>query len=139
MDTTTTILLIALSICHFLADYTHLSTAWMLDAKRLGTPLFPIFIHALIHASLMGIVLEIYSYNTIPNYNPFERCFSTVDVLFLFQLFTHFAIDVWKGKMNGWFPSLQSPANKWHWIVFGYDQLMHAIVIILMVQYITNN
>ena len=29
-------ILIGLFICHFLADYTHLSTAWMLNAKRLG-------------------------------------------------------------------------------------------------------
>lgn len=48
-----TALLIGLFFCHFLADYTHLSTAWMLNAKRFGKPLFPIFIHALVHGSLM--------------------------------------------------------------------------------------
>jgi len=55
--------------------------------------------------------------------------------LFGFQLITHFLIDVWKGRMNGWFPTLQSPANKWHWIVFGFDQFLHALVIIGMSVY----
>lgn len=127
-----TILLISLFICHFLADYTHLSTGWMLSAKRFGKPFFPIFCHALIHALLMAVVLEVYFYNKLENYNPIAFTFSFVDKLFLFQLITHFLIDVWKGRMNGWFPSLQSPANKWHWIVFGADQLLHAFVIILM-------
>jgi hypothetical protein len=56
-------------------------------------------------------------------------------LLSVFQLITHFLIDVWKGKMNSWFPSLQSPANKWHWIIFGLDQLFHALVIIKMADY----
>jgi len=50
-------------------------------------------------------------------------------------LITHFLIDVWKGRMNGWFTTLQSPANKWHWTVFGFDQLLHALVIIGMSLY----
>lgn len=120
-------ILIGLFICHFLADYTHLSTAWMLNAKRLGKPLYPIFTHAFIHASLMLVLLALV----------FGLSGFKLDVLFIFQLITHFLIDVWKGRMNGWFPTLQSPANKWHWIVFGFDQLLHAIVIILMSYFIT--
>lgn len=117
-----TTLLISLFVCHFLADYTHLSTGWMLSAKRLGKPLYPIFTHAFIHACLMLVVMRV----------GFNIESLTALYLFMFQLITHFLIDVWKGRMNGWFPSLQSPANKWHWIVFGADQLLHAIVIILM-------
>ena len=99
-------ILIGLFICHFLADYTHLSTAWMLNAKRLGKPLYPIFTHAFIHASLMLVLLAlVFGFSGLK-----------LTALFGFQLITHFLIDVWKGKMNGWFPSLQSPANKWHWI-----------------------
>ncbi len=49
-----TYILIGLFICHFLADYTHLSTNWMLNAKRLGKPLHPILIHAMVHTLLMG-------------------------------------------------------------------------------------
>jgi hypothetical protein len=118
-------ILIALFICHFLADYTHLSTAWMLNAKRLGKPLYPIFTHAFIHASLMLVLLDL-----VFGFSGFKLA-----ALFGFQLITHFLIDVWKGRMNGWFPTLQSPANKWHWIVFGFDQLLHALVIIGMSLY----
>ena len=51
--------LLTLFTCHFLADYTHLSTSWMLDAKRLGKPLYPIFQHALVHAILMFLSLNL--------------------------------------------------------------------------------
>jgi hypothetical protein len=118
-------ILIGLFICHFLVDYTHLSTAWMLNAKRLGKPLYPIFTHAFIHASLMLVLLAL-----VFGFSGFKLA-----ALFGFQLITHFLIDVWKGRMNGWFPTLQSPANKWHWIVFGFDQLLHALVIIGMSLY----
>lgn len=131
---TQTTILIGLFICHWLADYTHLSTAWMLNAKRLGKPLFPIFIHALNHASLMGIFLS-FCVELHPNANQFILILELLG----FQLITHFLIDVWKGRMNGWFPKLQNPANKWHWIVFGYDQLLHAIVIIKMAEYFITN
>ena len=110
-----------------MADYTHLSTSWMLNAKRLGTPLYPIFTHAFIHACFMLIVLSI----------AFGIQGWLLAALFLFQLITHFAIDVLKGRMNGWFPSLQSPVNKWHWIVFGADQYLHAVVIIIMSHFAT--
>ena len=119
-----TTLLISLFFCHFLADYTHLSTNWMLTAKRIGSPWFPIFTHALIHAQLMWFVLWLYDIDAV-----------TIGMLYVFQLCTHFLIDTLKGKMNVWFTSLQNPANKWHWIVFGGDQFLHALVIILMVHF----
>jgi hypothetical protein len=122
------LLLIGLFFCHFLADYTHLSTAYMLNAKRLGTPLHPIFLHAFIHASLMLVFLAL----------AVRLDSLLLTVLFLFQLVTHFLIDVWKGRMNGWFPSLQSPANKWHWVIFGFDQFLHTTVIVIMYHLINN-
>jgi len=118
-------ILIALFICHWLADYTYLSTPYMIKAKRFGKPLFPIFIHALVHAILMSIALV---------------CFIGITeklvYLALFQLITHFLIDTWKGKMNVWFPLLQSPANILHWTVFGFDQLLHTVVIVLMSEFV---
>lgn len=120
-----TILLLSLFFCHLLADYTHLSTGWMLQAKRFGKPLLPILVHAGVHALLMGIALTALGYG-----NPFQ--WDIVAQLMIFQLVTHFAIDVWKGRMNGWFPILQSPDNKWYWIIFGVDQYFHAVVIVLM-------
>lgn len=112
-------ILIALNLCHFLGDYTHLSTNWMLSAIRLGKPLFPILVHAFAHSVLMftavWIILDIYM----------------AIVAFCIQLPTHFLIDVLKGRMNGWFPKLQDHSNKFFWYLFGFDQVMHALVIIL--------
>ena len=122
------LILLGLFLCHWLADYTHLSTAYMLNAKRLGTPLHPIFLHAFIHASLMLVFLAL----------AVRLDSLLLTVLFLFQLVTHFLIDVWKGRMNGWFPSLQSPANKWHWVIFGFDQFLHTTVIVIMYHLINN-
>lgn len=120
-------ILIALFICHFLADYTHLSTSWMLNAKKLGKPLFPIYLHAKVHGILMSLpLLYFVGYSDKWAY------------LVLFQIVTHFIIDTWKGRMNNWFPKLQSTANKWHWIIFGFDQLLHALVIIAMSYYAVN-
>lgn len=115
------IILIGLFVCHFLADYTHLSTDQMLSAKRLGKQLGPIAYHALVHALLMLAFLIIST-----------RIDLKLFYAIIFQFATHFIIDTLKGRMNGWFPSLQSPANKWHWVLFGFDQLLHAIVIIVM-------
>lgn len=114
-------ILIGLFICHFLTDYTHLSTSCMLNAKRLGEPLFSIFAHAGMHAILMFLFLVL-----------FTNDLGLVLKLSVFQLATHFLIDLLKGKMNSWFFAIQSPANKWHWFVFGFDQLLHSIVVILM-------
>ena len=112
--------LIALNLLHWAADYTHLSTNWMLSAKRLGKPIFPILAHAGVHAMLMGLAILV---------------LHGVDLalqLALFQLVTHVLIDLLKGRMNGWFPKLQSPANKFHWWVFGADQYLHQLVLIAM-------
>ncbi len=122
--TTQTIILIGLFICHFLADYTHLSNTWMLNAKQLGKPLFPIFTHSGVHTILMFLFLTF-----------FINDLGLILKLSLFQLVTHFLIDTLKGRMNNWFPSLQNSKNKWHWIIFGFDQLLHSIIIIIMSVY----
>mgnify|MGYP000629713577 FL=1 len=93
----------------------------MLDGKRFGKPLLPILFHAWIHAVLMAVFLKLYGID-----------WKTVAICYTIQKGTHFIIDVWKGKMNVWFPSLQSPDNKLHWVVFGFDQLLHSVVIIWM-------
>lgn len=123
METT---LLISLFACHFLADFTHLSTNDMLAAKRLGKPLYPIFVHASVHYLLMTVVMIVVA-------GVWVECLLAGAL----QLVTHFLIDVWKGRMNAWYPSLQSPGNKWHWWLFGFDQFLHTVVIILMVKILT--
>ena len=102
-------LLLTLFFCHWLADFTHLSTPMMLDAKRKGEHLLPILAHAGVHSLLMGIALTAFGYGNFFDYG-------IVCELMMFQLITHFLIDLWKGKMNAWFPELANPANKLHWI-----------------------
>lgn len=121
------LILIGLFFCHFLADYTHLSTAWMLNAKRLGKPFFPIWVHAMVHGLLMFWTILF-----------FTKSIEFAGYGFLFQWLTHFVVDVWKGRMNGWFPKLQDNTNKWHWIIFGFDQFLHATVIVIMYHFIVN-
>jgi hypothetical protein len=125
MNSTTLIAFIALNVCHWAADFTHLSTDWMLNAKRYGKPLYPIFVHALVHALLFFTVVCVL-------YDKEKAVFAGG-----FQLVTHFMIDLVKGKINFWFRSLEDPTNKFHWWLFGGDQLMHHLVIIVTVYYIS--
>lgn len=132
METQAVILLLLLNVCHFLGDYPPLSVPF-LKAKSIGSPLLPILAHAGIHAILMGITMTILGYG---------NCFTGFDIvgkLMFFQLSTHFLIDILKGKMNVWFPSLRNQENKLHWFVFGADQLLHEVVIILMAYIVLNN
>lgn len=115
------LLILLLMLCHWAADFTHLSTPWMINAKQYGKPLFPILIHALVHAVLMGFVLM------------FFTDINKVIMLAGFELITHFIIDVWKGRMNGRFPALSKTDNPFHWWLFGIDQFFHQLVIIVMV------
>ena len=83
------ITLLILNVCHWIADFTHLSTAWMLKAKRLGAPLFPILAHAGVHTVLFFIAI---------------LALHGIDMALLaaaIQLPTHFTLDTIKGKMNG--------------------------------------
>ena len=114
------VLLILLLITHWLADYTHLSTKWMLSAKASGGPLLPILAHAAVHALLVLAVLL-----------AFVEPQKALD-LALLQLGTHFFIDVWKGKMSDWFPPVQNPCNRSYWYVFGFDQLLHQLVLVVI-------
>jgi hypothetical protein len=121
MNEKSLLLLILLNIAHWAADYTHLSRPYMLQAKKLGTPFLPIFEHACVHYFLMAFVLIFFCSNPI-----------YWVLICQIELFTHCGIDVLKGKLNYWFPSLQSPANVFHWYVFGVDQFMHQAVIVLI-------
>lgn len=113
-------ILIGLSVCHFLGDFTWLSTPWMLSAKAKGEPLLPIFVHATVHAVLMTIFVKIYL-------GDIATPILLMNV-FILQSVSHFLIDTLKGKINVWFPSVQSQTNKWHWVVFGFDQFLHQLV-----------
>lgn len=115
------LLLIGLFFCHFLADYTHLSTPWMLKAKATGYHSLPIFCHALVHGTLMGLLLLFFTNDANLLIN-----------LFILQVVTHFSIDSCKGLLNIYFPQVKDSRKTLHWIIFGFDQFLHTLVIILM-------
>lgn len=111
-------LLTGLLFCHYLADFTHLSRPYMLKAKAIGSPWGPIYDHALVHGTLMMIWVW------------WQVGFGMAAATWAIETMSHFGIDVLKGKLNVWYPSLRNPANPFHWYVFGADQLMHILVII---------
>lgn len=115
---------IVLLVIHFLCDFTHLSTPEMLQAKRTGTPLWPIVKHAFVHAVLMAIAIF------------FLDGLLAAAIVYIIELSTHLAIDTLKGRLNVWFPPLANASNTFHWYVFGADQLAHILVIILMLHLI---
>ncbi|MCX6312566.1 MAG: DUF3307 domain-containing protein [Bacteroidetes bacterium] len=114
------LLFLLLFICHFLGDFVFTNST-MLEAKQKGSPLSPIFMHAGIHSMLMTLTLL------------FFVDVKTAAFLGSAQWISHFIIDVWKGKMNVWFPKLADNKNKSHWIIFGFDQLLHQICILAMI------
>jgi hypothetical protein len=118
------LLIFLLMLCHLIGDFSPLSTAWMLKAKSTGRPLVPILLHATVHGSLMIVVLL------------FFADVKTAFFLMLFEIITHFAVDVWKGRMNVWFPKLQDQTYYLHWTIFGIDQLLHQTVILTIVYWI---
>lgn len=114
-------LLISLFICHFLADYC-LTTPQMIKAKASGKKLQHIFFHSCVHAILMSLVFFAFSIS-----------WKTVLLLFSFELCSHFVIDYIKGFAGRLFPTLADNQQKPFWILYGFDQLLHLLVIVAMV------
>jgi len=120
-----TLILIGLFFCHFLGDFTFLSTQWMLRAKQKGKPLLPILAHAGVHGLLMLIFLSF-----------FQQIDSWMLLkLAAFQVVTHFIIDVLKGRVKALYATLQDSENRWYWTLYGFDQYLHALVIVAMSYY----
>lgn len=51
------------------------------------------------------------------------------------QVVTHFFIDTLKGRVKARYAYLQDSENSWYWTVYGFDQYLHALVIIGMSYY----
>lgn len=74
------IILLVLFFCHWLADYAPLSRPYMLEAKRFGKPLMPVFEHAGTHMLLMLACMFFFTDKP-----------SLIVSLAIFQLITHFS------------------------------------------------
>lgn len=116
-------LIILLFAAHYLADFTPLSRPYMLQAKAIGRPILPIFDHAFVHALLMGFIIKYFGYSA-----------QVIGTCALLELVSHFAIDLLKGYVNYKFPSVRLPHNLWYWPIFGFDQFLHSVIIILIAE-----
>ena len=90
--TNTVLLLIALLVCHYLADFC-LTMPVMIIAKVDGRNLWPIALHAAIHTVLIGSCLLVYGVG-----------WQLLLVLMMSELVSHFAIDVLKAQISIQFP-----------------------------------
>ena len=85
-------LLIALLVCHYLADFC-LTLPIMIRAKVDGRNLWPIFLHALVHALLVGLCLLIWGVT-----------WNKLLLLMAIELISHFLIDTCKARLSVHFP-----------------------------------
>ena len=111
-------LLISLLICHYLADFC-LTTPAMIKAKADGRNFWPIFLHAGIHAVLMGSCLLVFGVS-----------WKLLLMLMLAELVSHYFIDTTKGLLTARSPSLANQQRKAYWMLYGFDQLLHLLVIV---------
>lgn len=112
------LLLIVLLICHYLADFC-LTTPKMIQAKADGRNIWPILLHASVHALLMGLCLLVFGVS-----------WKLLLLLMLAELVSHFLIDTAKGRLTAHFPKLADMQQKPYWMLYGFDQLLHQGVII---------
>lgn len=118
--TNATLLLVALLICHYLADFC-ITSQTMIRAKADGRNLWPIAFHATIHAVLIGLCLLVYNVD-----------WKLLLVLMMIELVSHFIIDVLKAQISIRFPYFSDNRHKPYWVLYGLDQLLHQMVVVVI-------
>lgn len=113
-------LILFLLLCHYLADFCLTSPA-MIQAKADGRNPWPILLHAGIHAGLVSICLLFW-----------QTPWKTLLLLVLLELVSHFLIDTAKGRLTARFPALADMQQKPYWMLYGLDQLLHLMVLVLI-------
>lgn len=113
-------LILFLLLCHYLADFCLTSPA-MIRAKVDGRNPWPILLHAGIHAGLVSICLLFW-----------QTPWKTLLLLVLLELVSHFLIDTAKGRLTARFPALADMQRKPYWMLYGLDQLLHLMVLVLI-------
>ena len=112
------LLLVALLVCHYLADFFFTSPS-MIRAKSDGRSVWPILLHAAVHALLMGLCLLLWGVS-----------WKQLLLLMLAEFVSHFIIDTGKGRLTACYPILSNQQKKPYWMLYGFDQLLHLLVII---------
>ena len=113
-------LLISLLVCHYLADFCFTSSS-MIQAKADGRNLWPIMLHAFVHALLIGLCLLILRV-------PWDKLL----LLMFVEFISHFLIDTGKCRLTACYPVLADQQKKPYWMLFGFDQLLHLLVIVFI-------
>lgn len=113
-------LLIGLFAAHYLGDFTSLLTPRMLMAKREGGPVGPIALHGAIHGALAALAIGI---TATPQ--PGTLALGAAIVLF-----SHFAIDLARARLLAGAPAFGDASQREFWLVLGFDQLLHGVVLI---------
>ena len=112
------VLLIVLLVGHYLADFC-LTTPAMIRAKVDGRKVGPILLHAGVHALLVGVCLLVFG---VP--------WKLLLFLMLAELVSHFLIDMVKGRLTARSQELADMQQKSYWMLYGFDQLLHLLVIV---------
>ena len=106
-------------VCHYLADFTHLSTDYMLKCKSDGE-ISGILLHAFTHVTL-------FMFATLLMYD-----FVLAQKVFWFQLVIHFVIDWLKWFISAAEARFTCTEDRSYWYIFGLDQLLHYVTIIFI-------
>ncbi|MBR5654016.1 MAG: DUF3307 domain-containing protein [Prevotella sp.] len=117
-----TVLFIVLLVCHYLADFC-LTSPVMIRAKADGRNVWPILLHASVHAFLIGLCLLLWGIS-----------WKLVLLMMLAELVTHFLIDTGKGRLTARYPTLADQQRKPYWMLYGFDQFLHLLVIVIIWQ-----
>lgn len=120
MTTSAAWLLLALLCGHFLADFTPLATDRMQAAKAAGGPLGPIAAHAAVHAAFVAAIVGLAA----------RPAPALVAGVVGFEFATHFVIDALRARLGARVPILSDPSQREFWTFLGFDQLLHAAVLV---------
>lgn len=71
---------------------------------------------------MMGVAMPFYGVTI-------EVCLS----LMILELVTHFVIDYAKGWVGRKIPHCAETAYKAYWVLYGFDQMLHLLVIVVIV------
>ena len=114
------LLLVFLLVCHYLADFC-LTWPKLVAAKSDGRNLWPIALHSSVHALLIGLCLIVFGVE-----------WQLLLVLMMTELVSHFAIDVLKAQISIRFSYWSDNRYKPYWMLYGFDQLLHQMVVIVI-------
>jgi len=76
-------------------------------------------LHACIHAMLMGLCMLLFGVS-----------WKMLLLLMLAELVSHYLIDTTKGLLTARFHSLADQQKRSYWMLYGFDQLLHLLVIV---------